>query len=360
MIIIKTVLILLYLSALYYLFGVLASNIFRLDKTPAVQLIYGIFFYNSVFLIYDVPMKWFLVRLDIIAWIWFPLVTAAAAFIAARYRDDIVKGWKATFKEIRGNLLPYIFGGLYALGYTAFGEIYGRTYSYDNQLRFLGYVTQAVEQNSIDTFDQFSGFPKTEFSDEYFFETFMDHSAALCKLTGLHPLIEVKNIESFFFLFISMLVIWKIARGVSGRDRKKALLFFIVYNAISNFFVVSPLMAPDYGLFRMYEGKTEFAVVALPLLMYEFWKMYDEPEKIGYMWKIILITLGSTTYSMSVMFVAPFFLLSYIPCLVIRKDWRLVRNWAAGAAVCGFFAVYWYLCMKGVIDLTFAAVGGLV
>ncbi|MCR5104405.1 MAG: hypothetical protein K6B68_08135 [Eubacterium sp.] len=337
---------------IYYLVGVAASKLFRLENSPVQELIYGMFFYGIIYFIYVLPMKFYLVPLDVIGKIWLVFISVLCVLILNIFRKYIAKSIENGIKSFKEHKALSLVVTIFTAAQITFIEIICRLVNGFNQVWFVGWVSTGVFNNELMTHDVASGLELSVFNNDRYLCTFLDHSAMVCKLTGMHTMVEVRTVLTAVFVLMESLVVWELAKYLGKDSDTKKLLIFFLYWAFSNLMVGSQLLPGYFTFFRTYEGKGFVMNVPIPLMMLLLWKMYDTPEDWGLLWKSAIVLWGSMTYSLSMMFTFPFVLAGWLPFLLVKKDKKVIKHIVAMGVVCmAFFAVF-YLGRTGKIDLT--------
>ncbi|SEQ86601.1 hypothetical protein SAMN02910369_02570 [Lachnospiraceae bacterium NE2001] len=337
---------------IYYLVGVALSKILKLNNDPLEELLYGSFVYELLFFVYVLPLKFKIVPVTTIGVIWAIFVGVMCVAIIVVLHKYIAIGLMGWINGLKNRKICFMLVSLYFIIFLFFIEFFGRLPHGHNQVWFLGWPSNAVLHNELMTYDTETGLPLEKFLNERYLSTFLDHSAIVCKLTGLHVMVEVRTVLTAVFILLQVIVVWKVASYFGKDSNKKSLFAFFVYWSIRNLLVGSQLLPSYYTVFRTYEGKGFVMNVPIPLLVLLLWKMYDNPEDIGYLWKSCLVIAGAMTYSLSMMFSTPFLLVSYIPFVIAKKDMKLIRNMMVLLFVSGIYVIIYYLGQKGIIDLT--------
>lgn len=337
---------------IYYLVGVATTKLFKLENKPLLQLLYGMFVYGILFFAYVLPLKFKIVPVSTLGAIWAVFVSIICIATLVLLRKYIAEGLSSWIKEIRDNwmiILPVI---IFTAAFITFIELYGRVPNGFNQVWFVGWPANGVLHNELMTFDTETGLPLAVFNNNRYLCTFLDHSAVVCKLTGLHAMVEVRTVLTAVFVLMQSIIVWELAKCFGKDDKKKVLLVFFGYWTFRNLMVGCQLLPSYYTIFRTYEGKGMVMNVCFPLISLILWKMYDTPEDNGWLVKSSVTLVGAMTYSLSMMFSAPFLLAAFTPFVILKKDMRLIRNLVVLFFISGVFFIIYYLGLKGVIDLT--------
>lgn len=337
---------------IYYLVGVATTKIFKLKNEPLLQLLYGMFVYGIIFFAFVMPLKFKLVPVSTIGVIWAVFVSIMCVVIIIVLRKYIVEGLKSWIDRIHKDWTIILPVAIFTIAFMTFVEIYGRVPNGFNQVWFVGWPANGVLHNELMTYDITTGVPLVKFDNNRYLSTFLDHSAVVCKLTGMHVMVEVRTVLTAVFTLMQSIIVWELAKYFGKNDKKKILLAFFGYWTFRNMLVGCQLLPGYYTIFRTYEGKGMVMNVCFPLMALIMWKMYDTPKDKGWIVKSVITLAGAMTYSLSMMFSAPFMLLAYIPFVISKKDIRLVRNLAILFVVAGAYVIVYYLGMKGIIDLT--------
>ena len=336
----------------YYVFGVLISHLLKLGNKPVHQLIYGMFFYQLVFFIFVMPLKFHIVPVDTIGRIWTGVVLVVCIAVAIWLHKDIYEGFSNWVKDIREHWVSSLVIFILIVGELLFVEYYGRLLGGNNQVWFVGWVSNAVAHNELMTYVPETGLAATSFNNDRYLCTFLDHSGVISKTFGIHPMVEVRTILTGVFILIQCLVIWELAKYLGKEKRDASVAGYIMYWSITNIMAGSQLLPGFYDIFRTYEGKAFVMDVSVPLLLLLLWKLYDEPDKWKNVWKSIIVMCGSMTYSLSMMFTYPFVLAAFTPFLIVKKEKRILRYILLMGAVSAVYFVVYYLGRLGKIDLT--------
>lgn len=337
---------------IYYLVGVATAKIFKLNNNPLEEIIYGAFVYGILFFVYVMPLKFKIVPVTTIGVIWAIFVAVSCLIILIVLRKYISIGLKDWIKGLEKRKLSVTLVGLFSIGFIMFIEFFGRLPKGYNQTWFVGWPSTAVVYNELMTHDTETGVPLNSFMNERYLCTFLDHSAVVCKLTGLHAMVEVRTVLTAIFVLMQIIIVWKLAQYFGEEDDKKSIFAFFTYWTFRNLLVGSQLLPSYFTIFRTYEGKGFVMNVPVPLIVLLLWKMYDNPEDLGYLWKLSICLIGAMTYSLSMMFSAPFLFVSYIPFVLYKRDKRLLRNIIVLLCISGIYVIVYYLGYKGIIDLT--------
>ena len=126
---------------------------------------------------------------------------------------------------------------------------------------FVGWPATGVLYNELMTHDTVTGEALMMFPNDRFWSTFLDHSAVVCKLTGLHVMLEVRSVLPAIFILMQVIIIWELPQYIGAGDDKKSLIVFFLYYIVKNIMVGCHLLPGYFSIFRVYEEKGMVASV---------------------------------------------------------------------------------------------------
>ena len=350
---IKAALVLLIYLTEYYLYGFAVAKICRLRHISMVNcIITGFWLQGLVFFIFVMPFKLAVAKVSTVAVIW-PVVWAVTiAMIAIIWHKDIRKNIAETIRHITNNRYVFLCVAVVVLLELLYELFYGEYTDGNGAAYFVGAAASDLFTNHFGVVMPETGAQITAYDSQYFLQTYVHHTAVVCKLTGLVPLIEMRMVMASVVIIISGLVTYELSGAIFGKDRKKVLVFWLAYQSMILIFSNSVYIPAYYLFYRTFEGKTIFGMLLIPYVFVCFWKLYQNERDKYMLVCLVLALLGSYTYCMSTMYVLPFLLLGYLPVAVVQRKWRQLVNWCIMMMPSVLAIVYYLMVMKGIIDLT--------
>ncbi len=336
----------------YYIFGAAVSKLLKLENKPIIQILYGMFVYGILFFVYVIPLKWKLVPLTTIGRIWFILMAVVCLVLIIVCRKYMLEGLKSWMADIKEHKLSAVLVSIYTVIFMVYIEFFERIYYGYIQPTFIGMVSTSVFRNELMTYHSVTGLPLEVFPKERVLSTVYDHSAMVCKMTGLHPMVETRSVLVGLFILTHVMVIWEMAKYFGKGNEKKSLIAFFVYFALRNIMSLSTILPGGFTMFRTFETKGFITNVPIAMLLLILWRMYDNPDERGVIWKSLFIIWGGMTYSFALMISAPFLFAAYVPFVLARKSGRLIRNIIVMLFFSFIFMLVYFLILSGRIDLT--------
>lgn len=309
----------------------------------SASLLLGYFFYFCVFelvcLIAEVTLT-SLGRLAVIM-----LVIDAVLIIAGTVYcgKDWILRLRTLHKRIKehGFLLAFVIAACLAV--CLFALIY--TDASADSDHYVGMASTALFTNSIGRFDPASGMFVRAIKPRYAYALYPYHNAVMADLFRIPAVVQARTVMNVINAFISCLAIYHLGLALFGQKTagagapeadeetddgssiRRAELFTLLVLLLHAF--SSTIYLPGIFLFsRSYEGKNLIANLVLPAVFGAaalIWRGKCENRKELFA-DLFFVILAGVCFSSSV--VVPVMLLSaaLIPCMLLRKDFRLFRG----------------------------------
>ena len=333
----------------YYLWGLLLAHMCKRRNEHLFLLIpTGFFLYGLIFFVVIFPLKVIGTSLSAAMYTWLVFWIISTVIIICVCRRDLID----RLRSFR-NLINIYYGVWFIvtaiqLVYEAF---YGKYTDGAGGIYYNSYVATEVLTNTIDYYDGMTGLKLPAHNMMYFLQTYLEHSAVVCKLTGIPALIEARQIMSTIVVLITSMIIFELGRTVFKKN-KYVVYFWLMYEAAIGV-MAQCVYIPAYHLYyRSFEGKAIFGMVLIPLMITLFWRLYDNANDNYAIIALVLGMFGSLTYCMATMYVIPFLLIGYFPICILQKSKRQFVNWIFCWIPCLMAFGYFVGAMKGIIDLT--------
>lgn len=309
----------------YYAFGALTVRLFPAsDFSFARTTFLGFFVYHFLFTVIALPMKVLLWSLSLLSAVWAAvLLTVTIAFFVLErrsFRSRLAR--LRTLFEGRQKYISLAFLLLIALQLIRF-NLNDETYAIWDQSYYLGDTATSLYTNTISQYNPYTGKILEHLNSEYLLETYQNHSAVMCQLLHLHPMVEVLTVMASVVIILYQLILYEIGRFLFRGNRAKAVVM-LAFLFLLNYFSYNLFTAAEFLIIRPSEGKTILAVLILPALLYCFLKTIPRPEDLTYWRYSFLIILGSFGLNMSAIFMIPFEISAfYIPLAIRKKSLRI-------------------------------------
>ena len=317
---------------LYYFFaafllGTLFLKKIKIEFSMPLTLIAGRFIYFILFNLAALPMKLCFRPLSELTGLW--TVGSMVLFLTLlfqnwKYLMQLIKDWIKS-----GLQSPLLSIGILLLFLIQFGYIGSQTawaIGVTDDMYYIGDITTSIYSNTIQQYHYMTGGKYGYLNVLYLLPMYPVHSAVMCQLTGLPPLIENKWVLTggWLLLIDGMYFLWGnlLFRG----NRKKCLAFMAVVTWVYfcqrkaiGFFAMEMV-------YRTAEGKTLLGNLVIPFLFYIFAQIVIKKGR-KQEWRLLFVTvIGSFCLVMSSMFILPFVLGSFFICyILLGKRWGLIR-----------------------------------
>ncbi|HKM21836.1 MAG: hypothetical protein GX567_17880 [Clostridia bacterium] len=311
---------------MYTAFGSLVT---RRKKGEAWSLpmtvIIGFFLYYSLFFFFCVPMMLRFQTLTSMSYLWLGVVVFVVLL------SGILNGsrWYYKIKEIGAKVKaePVFFVGFVLLCLiqvilvvNAYNFTLDATY-------YVGNVAASVQTDTMNIYDPYTGMWQDHFEMRYFFATYSMNDAVMCRLTGLHALVQTKTIMTATIIILIQLLYYKIAQALFDGNRKSELLM-LFFMTVANFAFISLYTPSNFLLTRTFEGKAIVGNLVLVAIVYLYMMLLQKHQSFQIWMMLFLICFGATTISSSANMLVPATLsVLLIPLVFIKKDWKIIPKY---------------------------------
>lgn len=320
---------------LFFTFGsVITGRLKKENTSVTLTVLTGFFVYYGLFQLIAVPMALMHQPLRYLSIVW--AVTVAVAAVVSVIKN---RSWM-------GRALAGFFGALSPKGKGFMELLYGwapvvlvlvqigistvwTTDFWDNAY-YIGDVSMSVFTDTIGLFDPLSGELRQTIDIRHFFAMYNMQDAVVCRLTGIHPLIETKTIMGAVVMIIANILYYKIG-GEFFRGEKKAAAVFMFLVFTVNLFSYTEYNTSGFLFLRTYEGKTILGNVLVPAVIYFMMLLYKNYREKGH-W-VLLFTVGfaACALSSSAMILIPVAIGAFaLPLSLMKRDLRVLL----GSVVC--------------------------
>ena len=333
----------------YYLWGILFAHICKKKEEHLFMIVpSGFFIYGFVFFIVIFPLKLIGTSLAVAMYTWIVFWLVSTVVIIYICRKDLIMRVSKLCKEYDKTYLIWIAVTGVQLIYEC---IYGRYTNGGGAIYYNSYVETEIFTNTLDYYDGVTGLKLSAHMMMYFLQTYLEHSAIVCKLTGLPALIESRQVMSVTVILITSMMVFELGRTIF-KNNKYTIYFWLMYEAAIGI-MAQCVYIPAYHLYyRSFEGKAIFGMIVIPFMLTLFWRLYDNARDVYAIAVLVVGLFGSLTYCMATMYVIPFLLVGYFPICIIQKSWRQFLNWVLCWLPCIIAFAYFWGAMHGIIDLT--------
>ncbi len=324
------VIILLYLIFSYMLGDLFLSFTKSQETSLSYRIILGFFLFFLLFQAAALPLKFTLQPLSLLAKLWCFLLAVTALLYFLRNRKILKEKWnqrKELLSEYKWIFLFLIFLVLIQICLTNYN---GETYALWDQSYYIGDVSSSVYTDTISQYSPYTGHLLDRLDAEYLLETYQNHSAVICTLTGLAPLIETRTVETTLMVIMANLIYYQLGLQLFPGSRKKsALLVFCLFWL--NLFSFNLYTSAEFLFFRAFEGKTVLACIIMPAVFLLFLKIARDCRNNHHWLELFLIVSASFGLNMSAIYMLPFELSICLIPLGLRKQTAVVPWEAAGS-----------------------------
>ena len=313
---------------LYLIFSYMCGDLFlRLfpsrESSISYRILLGFFCYFLLFQLAALPLKLTLQPLSLLTKVWCVIllaVTVLFLFVNRKSFPDKCSYCKTLLREQKWLLCILLLLVIFQILLVNFN---GETYALWDQSYYIGDVSSSVYTNTLGQYDPYTGKLLKKLHTEYLLETYQNHSAVLCQLFGIAPLIETRTAESSLIVILANLVNYQLGLQLFANSRKKStlLVFFLFW---LNLFSYNLYTSAEFLFFRSFEGKTILACLIMPMVCLLFLKIAKEHTDRHHWIDLFLVVFASFGLNMSSVYMLPFELsICLIPLGFYKKSFSV-------------------------------------
>ncbi|MCD7884581.1 MAG: DUF6077 domain-containing protein [Lachnospiraceae bacterium] len=314
---------------LYYMTGALVGKyVLSKQQDLPITVIVGFFCYFFLFTVVTLPLKLTLQPLSTLSLIWrvCMLLIVVLFFFTQR---EILREKIFSLRAIMGTKDKYVFllFLLLLLIQLIIINLNDESYAMWDQSYYIGDASASLYTNTISQYDPYSGRLLSRLNTEYLLETYQNHTAVMCQIFGLHPLIENLTIMASAVVILYNLLVWELGKTLFCGNRVKCL-YLTGFLTLLNFCSFNLYTAAEFLIIRPSEGKTILAVLIIPALLLFFMKTIKEYQSALWWVCSFLVILGSFGLNMSSIYIIPFEISAfYLPFFWREKKPVILVRW---------------------------------
>lgn len=325
---------------LYFAVGSLAIRFVPAkDYSISRTLILGFFLLHFLFFLIAIPMKLTLQPLSLLSAVWSGIMILIIILFLLSQR----KCWRITADCIRSAFTGRQLWITLAFAVLILIQIIiingnDETYAIWDQSYYLGDAATSWYTNTISQYNPYTGRILTKLNPEYLLETYQNHTAVMCQILHIHPMVENLTVMASVVVILYNLIAFEIGRFLFKGDRAKSTLL-VFFLALLNYFSYNLFTAAEFLFIRPSEGKTILAVLIIPALLYCFLHITKNiADKTWWIYSFFII-IGSFGLNMSSIFMIPFELSAfYIPYALRQKKMSIFIRYILLLLPCIFMA----------------------
>ena len=311
---------------MFFLIGIFYMRGLKKEKfSVSLVIIAGIFTFFSFFEMLALPMKILGLPLHKLSYTWLGclMVIGVFSFIYNySYAKSNIKSW---ITEKKNEKRIWFFMAI-LLG-VQFFLILRNTAVYmgvRDDYYYIGDICTSIFKDSIQQYSHYTGQKMGGFDNSHFLSMYPMQSAAVCQITGLHPIIENKWSFLLVILAGSNMVYYQLAQIVfPDQDKKKIIGVLVMCTIISYNLQSYGVTTGIFYFYRLSEGKGILANLILPCMVYYFARIIrDCNNKVNWLMMFVLIC-SSYSIAMSAVFLVPVSLAGmFVGFLMVKKQWK--------------------------------------
>ncbi|MCD7736481.1 MAG: DUF6077 domain-containing protein [Lachnospiraceae bacterium] len=312
-------LILLYLCFYYMTGSLVAKRLPAVSASLPLTAILGFFCYFFLFSAVTLPLKITLQPLSTLSRIWRVILLLILLLWLFSQRNQWRKELAARKASLAGtHKYIFLFFVFLILIQLVLVNLNGESYALWDQSYYIGDASTSLYTNTISQYDPYTGRILKYLNTEYLLETYQNHTAVMCQIFGLHPLVENLTIMASVVVVLYNLIAWELGLVLFHGNRVKSLLM-TVFLTLLNFYSFNLYTAAEFLIVRPSEGKTILAALILPALLLFFFRTISDYQSRIWWTCSFLVILGSFGLNMSSIYMVPFEISAFYLPLSLRE-----------------------------------------
>lgn len=200
----------------YAIFGMLASQVFRLKYSAGRTLLIGFFVYHGIFQLIAFPLICLKQPLSLLTGCWMAVLATALVWfvLVLRKREKWRFAWKRDYGFLCA-LTAMILLAAFQYYYVVRIPYHGWDTAF-----YVGTVHQSVVSNTMYIYNGTTGRPAEVINMRYALSSFYMHEAVWCQLLKIHPILFGKYAIAGMGAILSNVVVYQIA-GLFFKEKKK-------------------------------------------------------------------------------------------------------------------------------------------
>lgn len=282
------------------------------------QFIVGSFVYFSIFHCFAFPMTLYGAKLSTLSIVW--IVVVCVIVICLIRHGNYRKCFERWNLHLDQHEMLYLLIAVLLFLYIWNKSMYATGGVGWDTSHYIGSIYNAVYTDTLYQYNGAEG-TKLETLNLHFAPcSFYMHSAVLCKIFQIHPLLVQRYTIGAVAVLLAMSIIYKMISLIL-KDRRKSLLAFAVAELLM-FYYYTSYTGPFFLMNRVVEAKAWCAMIIYPGLAWALLKLYQDTEKKNWLY-VFLIGFASVPISMSSLVGTPVMILAVTIVLMLRdKKWK--------------------------------------
>lgn len=335
----------------YYITGSLVLHFVPVKESESSlsrRLILGFFVYQLLFTLVALPMKMLLMPLSTLSAIWAGcLAVLLLLFLVLELRPAVGRIRSLSLSKNRETAAFFILLAAILVQMIWF-NLNDETYALWDQSYYIGDTASSLYTNTISQYNPYTGYQLDHLNKEYLLETYQNHSAVMCQLLHIHPLIEVRTVMASVVILLYQLIFFEIGKLLFKNDRLKSAVM-VCFLFLLNIFSYNLFTAGEFLMIRPFEGKTILAVLIIPTLFWMFLQTAADPDNRVYWIHTFLVIFGSFGLNMSSIYMIPFEISAfYIPLAIRRKKSSVFVRYLILLVPCVLFTALYLITNHGI------------
>ena len=275
------------LLGIYCIFGALIDRVLKIRGNVSLYPVIGYIFTSLCFQVVSIPMQLLKCSLSLTTYVYLAALVLSLLCFGWISKKQPVEREKIICRDFWVLAVIIVMQWAFLLYNMCYGSIWDTS-------QYIGQISTAVYTNTMNQYEPYSGKIISSFNWKDCFVVYEMHSAAICRLFHIHPLIFIHRILANIEIVLVSVIYYNIAMLLLRQDKKKANMALVLMTVI-NLFSYSLFTWSGFLFIRTAESKSMLANVILPLLL--LWVVYIVKEKEN---RIYILLFGTVAMGLGI------------------------------------------------------------
>lgn len=306
---------------IYGIYGALIDKVMKLGSNQSLYPIIGYIFMSLCFQGIAIPLQLLKVSLSVTAYVYVFILIITFFCLRRMVKLHLsYKRGKEIYKDFLLLAIIILIQWIVLMCNMCYGSVWDTS-------KYIGQISTALYTDTMQQYEPYSGKIYSFFDWKNCFIVYEMHSAVLCKLFQIHPLIYVHRILASLEIAFVYIIYYNIALCLFNKSKVKTNMT-ILFVMVINFFAYSLYSWSGFLFIRTAESKSMLANVILPLMLLWVIKIVNERKNNIFFLLLGTIIMGLGISKSGAFIIPTALILEIIPILWINKRPKMVLKYS--------------------------------
>lgn len=313
-------------------FGMLMKRVLKLSCDSTFFVVIGYLISMVIFQVVAIPFQIMRISLSMLTNIYVVIMVVLSIVLLCILKKNVDRNKKKNANILSiGCLLVIIVVQCVAVVLNMYNGS-----AWDSS-HYNGEIVTAWATDTMRIFDQYTG-KEMVFNWRECIFTYEMHSAAMCRLFNIHPMIYVHRVLASIEIIIYNIIIYNIGLLLFKNEANKATMVCGL-SLIVNTYTSSLFLPSAFLWYRSGESKSMLANIVLPLLLYWIIQLNIEDRWSIWMMLLLSVVMGAGI-SNSAVFIMPIMLtICIVPLFLRKKDVKVLAKYVMCLLPCLLYII---------------------